>query len=150
MTYDWLLWLYGLTLLAAICNLPTWWWLAYQAVRDHVERRFLMARLAIAVFNLGILAGVWARASQTAAEGSVKIPPIALIVGVGRDFHYRFWSNHPAIVIATSTCLLLTGEILMLAASAAALNRVGKRALGIYVFLALGALWTVIHGLTPL
>jgi hypothetical protein len=150
MTYDRLLWVFGMILIAASCNAPTWWWLTYQAARDKLARQFFYARLAIALLNLNVLLAIWARASQAASHQKGRVSPTDLIVGVDRSLHYIFWSNHPAFVIPTASVVLLAGEVLMLMASGVALKRVGKRAMGLRVFLMFGLLWTVVHGATPL
>jgi hypothetical protein len=143
MTYNCLLLIYGLTFIAAICNTPKWCRLNYQALRDSIHRRYLMARLAITLFNIGVLIGVSFRASEVAARNNEKIEPIPLIVGLTRDMQYIFWGNHSAMVFAISTTFLLVGEVLMLFASAVAIRLSGKRPLNWRVFDALGAVWTL-------
>ena len=88
MTNWWLLYVYGLVMLAAVCNTPTWWWLSYQAFRDRVERRFLFARLALAFINLTVVLAICARASLAAIDAAAKFPSVPLLVGVRRHLQY--------------------------------------------------------------
>lgn len=149
MTYDWLLLLFGLTFIGAACNTPTWWYLTCRAIRDNLPFRFISSRLAMTVFNTGILLGCWIRLSHAAVHSDAPLLPAPLVIGASADWHFIFWSAPPVVNIIYVSALL-GGEALMLVTSAQALAVVGKRAFGLWLFLVMGSWWTLLHWATAL
>lgn len=149
MTYDWLLLLFGLTFIGAACNTPTWWYLTCRAIHDHLPFRFISSRLAMTVFNMGILLGCWIRLSHAAVHPNAPLLPAPLVIGATADWHFIFWDAPPVVNILYVSALL-GGEALMLVTSAQALAVIGKRAFGLRVFFVMSLVWTILHLVTSL
>ncbi|MES2904560.1 MAG: hypothetical protein V4696_10280 [Pseudomonadota bacterium] len=134
--------LFGLTLIAAACNMPAWWRLTILAYRFNLDRKVKRARMAMTFTNAGLLVGCWYRLSGVVDTWGQPKPDVPLIVGVDLGLA-------PIIIPVSASAaifwlaLLLVGEVLMLLGSSDALREAGRPRPCLWAFLILAPLWTI-------